>query len=335
MENRQLRWAVVGTSFISGVMVDAIRASRKGEVYCVAGRNPANVDSFASKHNICRKYYSYDEVLHDSAVDVVYIGLPTLLHAEWTKKCAIAGKHILCEKSFTLNSKQCLDTLSVVQEHNVFCMEAQMYRCHPLIRRLQEVIISHPVGKVLSVNATFTAPIIDLFNRSAGGAILDLGCYPMSLLRLLCGEPVAISGTSTLTPPQENSSDDVFDMESIALIEFSNEIRGNIRVCNNEELTWKFVVVCENGYIELSNLWDNTTPDSITITSSSGGNEVVVEPTEGDFYVMQIDTVNDCIRAGRVQAFPPAMTWQDTENNVRALDMWRTAVGLRYRAEAS
>ena len=126
MENGsgKLRWAILGTSFISSVMANAIAKSDLGEVYCVAARTSESVEKFANKHKIGLTYTEYDLLLADPKVDVVYIGLPTYVHAEWVKKCALAGKHVLNEKSFAINTVETTNALDVVHKQgNIFCME--------------------------------------------------------------------------------------------------------------------------------------------------------------------------------------------------------------------
>ena len=120
----KLRWAIMGTSFISSVMVNAINDSDNGEVYCVASRTVTNLEKFAKKHDINVSYNDYDHMLLNPLIDIVYIGLPTYIHAEWVKKCAIAGKHILNEKSFAINAQETIEALDIVrQQKNIFCME--------------------------------------------------------------------------------------------------------------------------------------------------------------------------------------------------------------------
>jgi predicted dehydrogenase len=202
-DKRKWRWGVLGTSFISDVMITAIQRSSHGEVSCVAGRTERRLVELCEKHQIRTKYLSYDEVLADSSVDIVYIGLPTFLHAEWIKKCIQANKHILCEKSLTLNSSEATEVITLLSSSSVFCLEAQMYRFHPILPLLKGAISDQPFGRVLSVQGTFTAPIVELFNRTAGGSILDLGCYPISLTRYLFGEPISVSGSSVIISPTE------------------------------------------------------------------------------------------------------------------------------------
>lgn len=236
-------------------------------------------------------------------------------------------------------------------------MEAQMFRCHPILNRLATLVHSEqPVGAVISVQATFTADIINLFNRKAGGSILDLGCYPMSLLRFLFGEPRAITATASLVPP-EKDGDNVFDSATTADIEMNSGLRAVIHTANNTAHNWEFHIVCEHGRISLSDLWREDVADAISITTSKEGagdggegedegvrttttdtisaqmsdNAVIiaVKPPQ-NFYTLQIETVNRHVYDGDVEASGSAMNWSDSINNMIALDMWRRAIGLHY-----
>jgi predicted dehydrogenase len=330
----KVRYCILGTSFISGVMVDAIRASDCGEVYCVCGRTAKTLKEFSDKYDISVTYTDYNDMLNDPSVDVVYIGLPTLMHADWVINCAKAGKHVLNEKSFAITAADTRRAIDVVRHEGVFCMEAQMFRCHPILKKLMSLVHTElPVGSVQSVNATFTADIINLFNRKAGGSILDLGCYPMSLLRLLFGEPKAMTGSATLVKP-EKEGDNVFDSASTAEITMESGLRATIFTSNNATHNWEFHIQCENGRISLSDLWRSDVEDAITITSvDKSGNKVeekILMPLSQNFYTLQINTVNENIRNGNCQATSPAMSWDDSISNMVALDMWRRAIGLNY-----
>lgn len=339
IDRDSLRWAILGTSIISGVMVDAIRASAKGEIYCIAGRTAANVDNFARKYGINVAFTDYEAALNDHNVDVVYIGLPTKLHAEFIIKCAAAGKHILCEKSLTVNAREAADAISALTNCQVFMMEAQMYRCHPVVAALKDLLlVQKPFGKTISVHANFSAPIIELFNREAGGSILDLGCYPVSLIRLLFGEFESISGTGVLVPPRA-PGDNLFDSFAAADVILKNNITAHIETCNNvDHLVWSFVVRCEMGSVALSNLWDDSLKEQFIELKPNQSSLHVVDskiysPADRNFYTMQIDTVNEHIGRGDVQASSPAMNWEDSLGNMRFLDAWRAAIGLSYPAD--
>jgi predicted dehydrogenase len=331
METRKLRWAVMGTSFISTKMVKAIRASDHGIVYCVAGRSLEKLHSFAEEFKIDKTYSDYDDLLTDSSVDVVYIGLPTYLHAEYTVKCARAGKHVLCDKSFTINAREAAAAIEAIRTvGRVFFMEAQMHRCHPIIPRLKAIVDERPLGRIISVDAVFTAPIVSLFNRHAGGSILDLGCYPISIMRYLFGEPVTVTGSAKIVQPV-NPNENNFDEEATAIMELGDGITASVKSGNNAPLHWSFQIQCERGAISLANIWSDDVAHAVTLRHNDSGEEehVVVAPPKS-FYALEIDVVNRCILDGRVEASSPAMTWDDSLRNMEALDRWRSAIGLRY-----
>lgn len=261
------------------------------------------------------------------------------MHAEWVQKSAMAGKHILCEKSFAINLRETEIALKVVNESKVFCMEAQMFRCHPIISRLKLCVDEKPLGEIVSVDTKFTARIIHLFNRHGGGSILDLGCYPVSLLRYVFGEPTTvIESHATIEGPRINSNgiqENMFDTDSFVVYQMPGNITATVNASNDKDMLWEFVIRCERGTISLSNLWDASRP-AILIQHLAGGtgqlekSERMVLTSPKDFYTLQIDVANECIANGSFEATSPAMNWSDSLGNMRALDMWRQSIGLRY-----
>lgn len=287
-------------------------------------------------------------------MDAVYIGLPTYMHGDLVERCATAGKHVLCEKCFTINTPEAIKALEVVSEHNTFFMEAQMHRCHPIIPQLKSYLKDQPLGKIHSVNGVFTAPIIEFFNRTAGGSILDLGCYPMSLLQYFCGEIESMTGSATIVSPQKDG-EGPFDSCSNAEVRMLNGITASIRCANNEDMCWIFDIKCEKGTVSLTNLWDDAVEDAFVIhhIDMTTETQVVTLPSNKSFYAVQMDIANwhiknGCQQVGQVlssstgssacvttmgdrkEEWSAAMNWDDTKQNMRALDMWRSAVSLAY-----
>jgi predicted dehydrogenase len=346
--DKKIRWVIFGTSFISDVMVGAIRGSAAGVLRGVAGRTPERVAGFAARHGlpVGYAYDSYASALADPEVDAVYIGLPTACHAAFMEKCSAAGKHILCEKSLTVNVREAIQAIDAIRDRKVFMMEAQMFLCHPIIARLNEVVNQEkPLGNMVSIDANFSAPIIDLFNREAGGSILDLGCYPVSLCRYLCGGGGhdgcgaltvcdTVTGSATLVPPR-NETENCFDSRSIAEIVFRGGVKATIETSNDvDPLFWRFRISCESGIVELSNLWDESLlAQSISIKPFVGPSTEIVMASEKNFYALQIDVANHHISRGDTEAAPPAMRWADSLDNMALLDAWRGAVGLNYPAD--
>jgi predicted dehydrogenase len=182
-------------------------AQRTGQatVTAIAARDRSKADAFAKKHKIPRVHDSYDDLLADPAIDAVYIPLPNGLHGQWTMKAIEAGKHVLCEKPFTANADEArLVAEADAAHHGLVVMEAFHYQYHPLAKRMIEIVRSGELGAIRDVDINFAAPLakkgdiryqLDL----AGGATMDMGCYPVSLLRLLAAGPRVSSARAKLS----------------------------------------------------------------------------------------------------------------------------------------
>jgi predicted dehydrogenase len=176
------------------------------EVACVASRDRVKAEAFAAKHRIPGVAASYDELLSDDSIAAVYNPLPNSLHAEWTIRALLAGKHVLCEKPFTANEAEATRVAEVAASTGLVVMEAFHWRYHPLAARMKEVV-SGELGAVQRIEATMCVPVpipgdiryrLDL----AGGATMDTGCYTVSMLRHLAGaEPEVKSAAARLSSP--------------------------------------------------------------------------------------------------------------------------------------
>src|SRR5260221_2098603 len=209
----KLRWGIIGTASIAHAFATGVLSSQTGELAAVASRTEAKAREFAELHNIPRAHGSYEALLADPGVDAVYIATPHPQHHEWTLRAAQAKKHILCEKPLGLHHDQAVEMLQVVWENGVFFMEAYMYRCHPQIPRMLEILRSGTIGYLRTITASFgfRAPY-DLegrfFNRMlGGGGILDLGGYFTSMAPLIAGvaagkavEPEPLGGRGRVRP---------------------------------------------------------------------------------------------------------------------------------------
>lgn len=168
------------------------------EVYAIASRSREKAESFAKKYEIPHWYSSYEELLKDKSIEMVYIPLPNHMHCEWIKKTADAGKHILCEKPLAMNSSEAKTCIQYAQSKNVSIMEAFMYRFHPQWKHALELIRTGEIGKIQSIHVFFGYNNTDPKNirnikENGGGALMDIGCYAVSTARfLLETEPVRV-----------------------------------------------------------------------------------------------------------------------------------------------
>lgn len=321
MLDTRIKWGILGTSYISEVMASAIQESTMSKLIAVGSRSIDTAKTFSSKFSIPKVYDDYHALINDSDIDAIYIGLPNHLHKEWIIHCAKAGKNVLCEKPFVVSVEEVNEVISVVGQSNVFCMEALMYRCHPFTKKLQEVIQSQILGEIKLYNASYTANIADIANPTAGGSIRNLGCYPISLVRLLANsEPVEICGTGRMNP--KNNTDNQasvilkFEDNSMAVVSTADDItmfwqfdvygtKGNLKVVSNPWLP-----NCDNNKI-IINLNDDPTPKEINIKA------------EKSLYTYQIDAVNMQIRNKNACE---GVSLLDSLGNTVVLETWRQQV---------
>jgi predicted dehydrogenase len=203
-----LRIGILGAAKIAPTaLVKPAKRTKRATVVAVAARDRERAVAFASKHHIERVHDSYAELLSDPEIDAIYNPLPNGLHGYWTIAALKAGKHVLCEKPFTANADEARSVAEAAGAHpGLVVMEAFHYQYHPLTRRLVEIVGSGELGPVSHIDVAFSAPLwkkgdIRYQLALAGGAIMDMGCYPVSLLRLLAPGPRVIDAKAKLSSP--------------------------------------------------------------------------------------------------------------------------------------
>lgn len=200
-----LRWGLLSTAPINRHLIPAIRAAGRAELLAVASRSTDTATAYAAEWDIPRAYGSYEALLADPDVDVVYVSTPHSLHAEWTVRAARAGKHVLCEKPLALTVADCERIEAAVREAGVVATEAVMYLYHPLMPHVRRLLREGVVGEVHLVRGSFCF-VLTRPNSTrrqpelGGGALWDIGLYPVSFARWVCGEPEAVQGWQTLGP---------------------------------------------------------------------------------------------------------------------------------------
>jgi predicted dehydrogenase len=203
-----LRIGILGAARIApAALIKPAARTARAVVVVVAARDRTKAEAFAKKHKIPRVADSYEAVLADDDIDAVYIPLPNGLHGHWTIKAIEAGKHVLCEKPFTANADEARQVAEADSAHpGVVVMEAFHYQYHPLARRLVEIVQSGELGNISDIDINFAAPLahkgdIRYQLNLAGGATMDMGCYPVTLLRLLTPAPRVTRATAKLSSP--------------------------------------------------------------------------------------------------------------------------------------
>lgn len=330
MSENKIKWAMLGTSKISETMAAAIQESKTSELIAIYSRSLSTAQSFANKFSIPKYYDNADALLADPEIDAIYIGLPNHLHKEWIIRCAQARKHIICEKPFVTNLQDAQEALAAVNKANVFCMEALMYRCHPLIQKLTELMKKKVIGDVRFFNAMYTANIQALANPVEGGSILNLGCYPVSLVRLLAGcahgkhtaEPSNVVSIGELDDKEKN------DARATVLLQFPKNMLATISTADDIEMYSQFDVYGTNGCLKmLTNPWKPEKESKILIQRNDQSQpEIIIVVAEQSLYSYQFDIANEHIKAGNNFVEVGATSWLDTLGNIVVLEAWRKQV---------
>jgi predicted dehydrogenase len=348
-----INWGIIGLGEIARVFCNALRFSKTGRVSAVASRDPARARDFARLFSIPTAHASYEALLADESVDAVYIASIHPAHHAWVVKAAEARKHILVEKPMGLNHREVAAMVEAARTHDVFLMEAFMYRCHPQMKRLAELIQEEVIGEVKAVRSAFGFkaafdPGSRFFDADlAGGAIMDVGCYPASAARFVAGavagkpfaDPVEVKAAGTLGPTG-------VDGQACAALRFENGLLAQLSTSITCALASEITLFGTDGVITMPDPWLPSSParrsakplgrmtafPSSEIHVYTGGKrrpKVVRVNVDRDLYTYEADMVAEHISARQA----PAMSWADSEGNVRVLDEWRSQVGVRYRQD--
>ena len=318
MSVNHVKWGILGTSFISEVMAKAMQMSATSQLVAIGSRSIETANKFAKEYSIPRAYSDYHQLLNDPDLDAVYIGLPNHLHKEWIIRSAYAGKHILCEKPFVINEREAREVIAVLEKHNIICMEALMYRYHPFTKKLQSLINEKVIGNIRLMNATYTANIADIANPTAGGSIRNLGCYPVSLVRLLANaEPKEIISLGRIN--QKNKPDN----QASVILKFANHSMAVISTADDLEMSWQFDVYGTEGRLKvLTNPWLPSDKDNQLVIYRNNAVTPIEVNVAADklLYTYQIDAVNNQILKNAT--LYEGVSLDDSLNNVIVLEAW-------------
>jgi xylose dehydrogenase (NAD/NADP) len=199
-----LGWGLLSTARINRRLIPAIRAAERAELRAVASRSQVRAQAYAAEWDIPRAHGSYEALLADPEIDVVYIPLPNSLHAEWAVRAAQAGKHVLCEKPLALSVSECDQIIAAAEAAGVVVAEAVMYLHHPLLHKVRQLVRDGAVGEVRLVRGAFSFFLdrpddVRWKPELGGGSLWDIGSYPVSFIRWIAGEPQQVFGWQTLS----------------------------------------------------------------------------------------------------------------------------------------
>ncbi len=201
--NPPLRWGIAATGSIAASMCQALQTLPDAEIVAVGSRTQDAADAFAARFDIERAHGSYDALWSDSDVDIIYVASPHSHHHAMTIAALDAGKHVLCEKAFAINASQAREMVAAARRNDRFLMEAMWTWFIPAVTDIRDRVVSGQIGDLRVVEANFAIPVSDPDGRHrridlAGGAMLDIGIYPVTFARFLAGDPVDVRVAGTL-----------------------------------------------------------------------------------------------------------------------------------------
>jgi predicted dehydrogenase/aryl-alcohol dehydrogenase-like predicted oxidoreductase len=344
MTDAKIRWGIIGPGSIAKAFRGGVLGSEHGVLAAIATRNPDKPNLAADFPGV-RVVKGYDALLADPEIDAVYIAVPHTGHAEWAIKAARAGKHALIEKPLALSAHEIDAIFNEHRKAGTFAGEAFMYRLHPQTAKLVELIGSGAIGEVRMIQSSFGfsmgsfQPQHRLFASDlAGGGILDVGGYPVSVARLVAGaavgkpfaDPVKVSGTAKLNA---EGTDDW----SAALLTFESGIVAQVACAVMAKLDNVLRIHGSDGRIEVPDFWfaggnRDQGLGRIDIVKDGKTETVSVNETR-HLYAFEADAAARAIRAGKQEFDAPGMSWADSLGNARVLDKWRADAGVEYSVE--
>jgi predicted dehydrogenase len=323
-----LRIGVLGAArIVPFAVLGPARETAEVSVPALAARDLRRAQRFAASHGIARTFGSYQALVADPEIDAVYIPLPNGLHGRWTMAALEAGKHVLCEKPFTANAEEAEAVRAIARRTGLVCMEAFHYRYHALTRRMLEIVASGELGEVQRIETALCLPLLSFGNirwdlSLAGGALMDVGCYTIHMLRTLAGaEPIVRSAHAKLLKPE-------VDRLVRAEMEFPDGRTGSITASMLSTTLFKASarVIGSKGTLEVSNPLAPQYFHRIRVHSMSGTRAEKVERRPSS-YASQLRAFVAAVRRG--ESFPTNV--DDAVANMRVIDACYRAAGLPPR----
>lgn len=320
-----LRWAILGTSFISETMAWAIDASPGSVAVVVAGRDRAKLEDFRARHGIAAAVTSVHDAVTHPDVDVVYVGLPNHQHHHAVGAAAAAGRPVLSEKSLTVTMEQADELLAAVRGRVLF-VEGLMYLAHPALARFMQLVGDGRLGTVKTVAAGYSADIWRLVNPAGGGAVFNLGCYPASLVQLTV-DAVAGEGAfadhdlrayGTLSAHDGNIS------ETVAAVRFGCGITATLHTAETYGMAARFEVHGDRGTLAfLTNPWLPVAgANIIRWTPFDGEPEDIVVDSPLDAFGHQVRLMEMLVAADAMEAQRPSPRVRDSYELMTFLTRW-------------
>ena len=321
----RIRFGVIGTGGIAAAFTKDLALLPDAEMVAVGSRQQASADAFGDEHGIGRRHASYAALAGDPEVDVVYVSTPHPDHHASARLAIEAGKAVLVEKPFTMDAGQALDLVAVAAERGTFVMEAMWARFNPHLVRVREILASGVLGEITTVVADHAQwfeqdPAFRLFAPElGGGALLDLGIYPVSLASMVLGTPSRVTARSTPTFTG-------VDAQTSILLEHESGAHAVLSTTLRAAGSNRAAIIGTQGRLEIDSVW--YAPTTFTVTLRSGEVSRYDQPHAGHGLRHEAAEVVRCLRAGLTES--PVMPTAETVAIMRTMDEVRRQIGLTY-----
>ncbi|MBI4763504.1 MAG: Gfo/Idh/MocA family oxidoreductase [Deltaproteobacteria bacterium] len=321
--DKKIKWGVLGNAHIARVcVIPAIQKSSNGSVYALATRSPETGVQVAAEHNIPRIYGTYDDLLADPEIQVIYNPLPNHLHHYWTLRALEAGKHVLCEKPLACNARQAREMADSAKRRGLLLMEAFMYRFHPRSQRIKRLVADGFIGLPVLMRTAFCYPMEETLLASGecsrlkpqmgGGALLDVGCYGVSVTRWLMGkEPIGLQGQAIYHPSG-------VDVHFVGSLRFPGKGLATLEASFISALQQTYTILGTRSAIELPHNafipWEAEAEFILRGQAAETGEKQVT--AGADEYQLMAEHFSDAVR-GRI---PLAFSPEESVRNMQVLD---------------
>ncbi len=324
----KFRWGILGAGGIAKKFSLGVQALADHELIAVGSRSQEKADQFADQFNIPHRHASYEALVADPEVDAIYVATPHPMHKENTLLCLAHGKHVLCEKPFTINAGEAKATIDEARQRKLFLMEAMWTRFIPAVVEAKRLIDDGAIGEIRMINADFGYragfnPASRAFDPAlGGGGLLDVGIYPLSLASMFLGRPDRIASLAEIGQTG-------VDEQSAIVLGYPGGQLATIYSAVRTNTPQDAIIMGTNGMIRIHPpFW---IPKKLTLTQSGKGAQALEIPFEGNGYNYEAAEVANCVRAGQLES--TVMPLDESLQLMETMDAIRAQWGMKYPME--
>ena len=321
------KWGILGPGGIAKAFAEDLKLLQGHSIAAVGSRSIGNAQSFSDTYG-GTAYGSYEDLVADSQVDAIYVATPHPAHKDNVILALNAGKPVLCEKPFSVNAIHAQQMVDAATKNNVALMEAMWARFLPHYAKVREIVASGVLGKILTVHADHGQRLADrniprlVEPELAGGALLDLGIYPVSFAHMILGNPTSVTSSAVLT-------DKGVDAQTSMIFNYADGAQAVLNTTMIEQTPCRAVVAGLNGWLEIDRTFYN--PASMRVVLNDGTITEYPNTYQGHGLREQAEVFKQLVLSGKKES--EILNWKDTVDIMKTLDTVRTQIGLKYPFE--